>query len=92
MVEVALLVGKLITCLSPTSSIKIELDPLEMEIFEKMPNHVSTYQPAPKELYWKKKLEMLSRLLKHFGVKDVKAIVDTYPHDGDSKKTSNILF
>ena len=32
-------------------------------------------------LYWKKELEMLSRLIKNYGRKEVKAVVDAYPHD-----------
>ena len=44
-------------------------------------------------LYWKKELEMLSRLLKNFGMKEVEAVVDAYPCDGDAAKKSNsILF
>ena len=34
----------------------------------------------------KKELEMLSRLLKTFGLKEVKAVVDIYPVDGDMTK------
>ena len=36
---------------------------------------------------------MLSRLLKTFGMKEVKAVVDAYPCDGDmAKKPNSILF
>ena len=37
-------------------------------------------------LYWKKEIEVLSRLLKTFGMKEVKAMVDVYPCDGDMAK------
>ena len=36
---------------------------------------------------------MLLRLLKSFGMKNVKAVVDAYPNDGDmAKKPNNVLF
>ena len=42
-------------------------------------------------LYWKKKLKML--VLKSFGMEDVKAVFDAYPHDGDmTKKPNKVLF
>ena len=34
-------------------------------------------------LSWKKELGMLSRLSKNFGMKDVKAVVNTYSNDGN---------
>ena len=35
---------------------------------------------------------MLSRLLKSFGMKEVKTVVDAYPHDGGmAKKTNSII-
>ena len=37
-----------------------------------------------------KELEMLSRLLKSFGMKDVKAVVDAYPCDGYMAKKRTI--
>ena len=35
---------------------------------------------------------MLSRLLKTFGMKEVKEVVDAYPCDGDMAKNNSILF
>ena len=44
-------------------------------------------------LYWKKELEMLLRLLKTFGMEEVKAVEDAYPCDGNmAKKPNSILF
>ena len=44
-------------------------------------------------LYCKKELEMLSRLLKTFGMKVIKAVMDVYPCDGGTaKKPNSILF
>ena len=44
-------------------------------------------------LYWKNELEMLLRLLKSFGMKEVKAVVDAYSCDSDmANKPNTILF
>ena len=43
-------------------------------------------------LYWKKEIEMFSRLLKNFETKDVKAVVNSYPHVGDMAKTKQYSF
>ena len=43
-------------------------------------------------LYWKKELEMLSSLLKTFGMKEVKVVVYACPCDGDMAKTNTTLF
>ena len=44
-------------------------------------------------LYWKKELEMLSKLFKAFGMKEIKAVFDVYPCDSDmAKKRNSILF
>ena len=34
---------------------------------------------------------MLSSLLKSFGMKDVKAVVDAYPHNGDMAKKQTLF-
>ena len=34
---------------------------------------------------------MLSRLMKSFGMKGVKAVVDAYPHEDDMVKKPNII-
>ena len=41
--------------------------------------------------YWKKELEMLLRFFKSFRTKDLKAVVDAYPYDGDGRKSYNML-
>ena len=43
-------------------------------------------------LYWEKELEMLSRLLKNFGMKDVEAVVDASSHDRDMATKKNKIF
>ena len=44
-------------------------------------------------LFREKKLEMLLRLLKTYGMKEVKAVANAYPCDGDmAKKPNSILF
>ena len=39
----------------------------------------------------KKELNMLSRLSKHFGIKEVKALVNDHPHDGDMAKKQTLF-
>ena len=41
-------------------------------------------------LYKKKELEKLSRLLKTFGIKEVKAVVDVYPCECDMAKKQTV--
>ena len=50
-------------------------------------------KPIFANAFWKKELELLSRLLKTFGMKDVKEVVNAHSCDGDmAKKTSIVLF
>ena len=43
-------------------------------------------------LYWRKELEMLSRILKSYEVKNVNAVVDAYPCDEDIAKPNKVIF
>ena len=41
-------------------------------------------------LYWKKELEMVSRLLKGHSLKEIKSVVDAYPCNGDMAKNQTV--
>ena len=44
-------------------------------------------------LYWKKEVRNAFETHEKFGMKDVTAVFDAYPNDGDmAKKPNNILF